>query len=67
MTGEHGGCCCSHDHQHHDLDQQLEVVQAPQNLTVIEAAGCCGGAVKDEETSRSHDQARHSTAVRSSS
>lgn len=68
MAGEHGGCCCNHDDQHDNHDHHDKGVQAPPIRTIAEAAGCCGGAANDNETSRSnHDHAGHSAAARSSS
>ena len=67
MASEPGGCCCNHNDEGQHRDQSVEGVQAPQNLKVIDAAGCCGGAAHDDETSRSEERAVRSTEVGRSS
>ena len=67
MASERGGCCCNHDDEGHHPDQSVEGVQAPQNLKVVNAAGCCGGVAHDDETSRSGERAVRSTEVGRSS
>ena len=67
MASEDGGCCCNHKDEGHHKDQSVEGVQAPQNLKVINAAGCCGGAAHDDETSQSGEDSVRSTEVGSSS
>ena len=67
MATEHGGCCCNHDDEGHRTDHSVKGVQAPQNLKVINAAGCCGGVAHDVETSLPGERAVRSTEVGSSS
>ena len=67
MASEPGGCCCNHNDGGHHTDQSVEGVQAPQTLKIIKAAGCCGVAAHDDETSHSGEHAVRSTETASSS
>lgn len=55
--------CGQNDNCGQNGGQRDKGVQAPPPELVTDVGDCCGGAM-DEETSRSNDQADHSSAAR---
>ena len=69
MTGEHGGCCCNHDDQHrdHNQDQHDIGVQDAAVITSGDTRSCCDGAANDVQAPQSTDHAGNRIAMPSSS